>query len=49
MLTPRLRSLAFDLVSAELARAHQTLPRAAIEEILDTIVLPLVVDRRHRS
>jgi hypothetical protein len=29
-------------VSAELARTHRALPRAAIEEILDTIVLPLV-------
>ena len=44
-LTPRLRSLPFDLVSAELARSHQPLPRATIEKILDTIVLPLVVSR----
>jgi len=48
-LTPRLRSLPFDLVSAELARTHQPLPRAAIEEILDTIVLPLVAGRRQQS
>jgi len=47
-LTPRLRSLPFDLVGAELARTHQALPRAAIEEILDTIVLPLVVRRRQQ-
>ncbi len=47
-LTPRLRSLPFDLVSAELARTHQALARAAIEEILDTIVLPLVTGRRHQ-
>ena len=44
-LTPRLRALPFDLVSAELARTHRALPRATIEEILDSIVLPLVVDR----
>jgi AcrR family transcriptional regulator len=48
-LAPRLRSLPFDLVGAELARTHQALPRAAIEEILDTIVLPLVAARRQRS
>jgi hypothetical protein len=30
------------LVSAALARTHQALPTAVIEEILDTIVLPLV-------
>jgi len=48
MLTPRLRSLPFDLVSAELARTHRALPRATIEEILDTIVLPLVVGRLRR-
>jgi AcrR family transcriptional regulator len=48
-LTPRLRSLPFDLVSAELARTHQALPRAAIEEILDTIVLPLVTGHRQHS
>ena len=47
-LTPRLRSLPFDLVGAELARSHQALPRAAIEEILDTIVLPLVTGRRQQ-
>ena len=47
-LTPRLRSLPFDLVGAELARTHQALPRAAIEEILDTIVLPLVTGRRQQ-
>jgi hypothetical protein len=45
-LTPRLRSLPFDLVGTELARTHQALPRATIEEILDTIVLPLVTGRR---
>jgi len=49
VLTPRLRALPFDLVSSELARTHQALPRAAIEEILDTIVLPLVADRRQHS
>jgi AcrR family transcriptional regulator len=48
-LTPRLRSLPFDLVGAELARTHQALARAAIEEILDTIVLPLVTSRSSRS
>ena len=48
MLTPRLRSLPFDLVGAELARTHQALPRAVIEEILDTIVLPLATSRRHQ-
>jgi AcrR family transcriptional regulator len=48
-LTPRLRSLPFDLVGVELARTHEALPRAAIEEILDTIVLPLVMARRRRS
>ena len=42
-LTPRLRSLPFDLVGTELARTHHALPRATIEEILDTIVLPLVM------
>jgi AcrR family transcriptional regulator len=47
-LTPRLRSLPFDLVGAELARTHQALPRTAIEEILDTIVLPLVTSRRQQ-
>ena len=47
-LTPRLRSLPFDLVGAELARTHQALPRTAIEEILDTIVLPLVAGRRQQ-
>ncbi|HXZ70325.1 MAG TPA: TetR-like C-terminal domain-containing protein [Streptosporangiaceae bacterium] len=47
-LTPRLRSLPFDLVGAELARIHQALPRTAIEEILDTIVLPLVTSRRQQ-
>jgi len=47
-LTPRLRSLPFDLVGAELARTHKALPRAAIEEILDTIVLPLVASRRQQ-
>ena len=47
-LTPRLRSLPFDLVGAELARTHQALPRPAIEEILDTIVLPLVTGRRQQ-
>jgi len=45
-LTPRLRSLPFDLVGTELARTHQALPRTAIEEILDTIVLPLATSRR---
>jgi AcrR family transcriptional regulator len=48
-LTPRLRSLPFDLVGAELARTHQALPSTAIEEILDTIVLPLVVRRKQQS
>jgi AcrR family transcriptional regulator len=48
-LTPRLRSLPLDLVGAELARTHQALPRTAIEEILDTIVLPLVAGRRRQS
>jgi hypothetical protein len=48
-LTPRLRSLPFDLVGAELARTHQALPRTAIEEILDTIVLPLVTSQSSRS
>jgi len=47
-LTPRLRSLPFDLVGAELARTHLALPRTAIEEILDTIVLPLVTSRRQQ-
>jgi AcrR family transcriptional regulator len=47
-LTPRLRSLPFDLVSAELARTHQALPRATIEEILDTIVLPVTTGRRQQ-
>ena len=41
-LTPRIRSLPFDLVGAELARTHHALPRATIEEIHDTVVLPLV-------
>jgi AcrR family transcriptional regulator len=48
-LTPRLRTLPFDLVGAELARTHQALPRTAIEEILDTIVLPLVTSRRQQQ
>jgi len=48
-LTPRLRSLPFDLVGAELARTHQALPRATIKEILDTIVLPLVTTPRRQS
>ena len=41
-LTPRLRALPFDLVGAELARTGRPLPIETIEEILDTIVLPLV-------
>jgi AcrR family transcriptional regulator len=49
VLTPRLRSLPFELVGAELARTHQNLPREAIEEILDTIVLPLVTARSRRA
>jgi len=49
-LTPRLRALPFTLVGAELARTQQALPVAVIEEILDTIVLPLVLDRgRHEA
>jgi AcrR family transcriptional regulator len=41
-LSPRLRALPFDLVGAELARTGRPLPIETIEEILDTIVLPLV-------
>jgi AcrR family transcriptional regulator len=40
-LTPRIRLLPFDLVSMELSRTHQPVSRTTIEEILDTIVLPL--------
>jgi AcrR family transcriptional regulator len=47
-LTPRLRALPFDLVSAELARTHQALPRDEIEDILDTVVLPLVTSPPRR-
>lgn len=46
-LTPRLRALPFDLVGTEIARTHQALPREAIEEILDSIVLPLVTNTGH--
>lgn len=44
-LSPRIRALPFDLVGAELARTHQPVPRATIEEILDTIILPLTTRR----
>ena len=40
-LHPRLRTLAFDLVAAEIARNQTTLAPGVIEEILDVIVLPL--------
>lgn len=41
VLHPRLRTLAFDLVAAEVARSHESLAPGVIEEILDVIVLPL--------
>ncbi|MFE2969286.1 TetR/AcrR family transcriptional regulator [Streptomyces sp. NPDC059340] len=44
-LTPRIRDLPLDLVSLELTQTHEALPLSVIEEILDTIVLPLVVPR----
>lgn len=45
-LTPRIRLLPFDLVSIELSRTHQPVSRTTIEEMLDTIILPLTaVDR----
>ncbi|MER7182412.1 TetR/AcrR family transcriptional regulator [Streptomyces hyaluromycini] len=44
-LTPRIRDLPLDLVSLELTQTHEAVPPSVIEEILDTIVLPLVVPR----
>ncbi|MFC9643382.1 TetR/AcrR family transcriptional regulator [Streptomyces mirabilis] len=44
-LTPRIRDLPLDLVSLELTQTHEALPLSVIEEILDTIVLPLVAPR----
>lgn len=42
VLHPRIRTLPFELVGAELAHTWQPLARETIEEILDVIVLPLV-------
>ena len=44
-LTPRIRDLPLDLVSLELTQTHEALPLSVIEEILDTIVLPIVGPR----
>jgi AcrR family transcriptional regulator len=44
-LHPRVRTLPFVLISAELARTRQPIPRQTIEEILDVVVLPLVIVR----
>ena len=41
-LHPRIRTLPFVLVAAELARTQQPLQRQTIEEILDVVVLPLI-------
>lgn len=45
-LHPRIRSLPFVLVSAELTRTQQPIPRRTIEEILDVVVLPLITTER---
>ncbi|MGJ5797375.1 TetR/AcrR family transcriptional regulator [Streptomyces griseorubiginosus] len=45
-LTPRIRSLPFDLFSVEITRLMGPVPSATLEEIVDTIVLPLATARR---
>ncbi|MCR8945139.1 TetR/AcrR family transcriptional regulator [Streptomyces sp. OUCMDZ-4982] len=42
VLTPRIRALPLLLVGSELIQTRRPLPRETIEEILDTIVMPLV-------
>lgn len=44
-LTPRVRSLAFDLVRHELLLTHRAVPDDVIVAIVDEVVLPLVVPR----
>ncbi|SJZ98979.1 TetR/AcrR family transcriptional regulator [Consotaella salsifontis] len=41
-LTPRISTLALDLVRHEVIMTHKSVPRKRIEEIVDTIFLPLV-------
>jgi len=44
-LTPRMRTLPFDLLRAELLMTLRPLPDTDIEEIIDTLYLPLVLKR----
>ena len=44
-LTPRVRSVAFDLFRHELLMTHRAVPNDVIESIIDQIVLPLVQPR----
>lgn len=44
-LTPRVRSLAFDLMRHELVLTHRAVPDDVIVSIVDEVVLPLVVAR----
>jgi hypothetical protein len=45
-LTPRVKSVAFDLLRNELVLTQRPVPRKVIEEIVDDIVLPLVRPRQ---
>ncbi len=48
-LTPRRRSLAFDLLRNELMMTMRPIPRKVIDEIVDDIVLPLITNGRVSS
>ncbi|MEC3993774.1 TetR/AcrR family transcriptional regulator [Actinacidiphila sp. DG2A-62] len=45
-LTPRIRSLPFDLFTVEITRTMGPVPSATLEEIVDTIILPLATAGR---
>ncbi len=45
-LTPRVKSVAFDLLRNELLLTQRPVPRKVIDEIVDDVVLPLVCPRQ---
>ncbi|MEA5116483.1 MAG: TetR-like C-terminal domain-containing protein, partial [Propionicimonas sp.] len=48
-LTPRIASMPFDLMRAEIVTTMQPLPTDTLEEIVDTMFLPLVSPAAPRS